>query len=411
MGIIALTTQKREVCFVADTGNQEIRYIDGVKSITGPKIVGFVDIRGKPRHWRPEGIARVNDQTLVLSDSTNLFLLKLDKSLHCGQLISIVTNLESPKGLCCIPGSCDSVFVADGHVVKEINLVSKDVRIAFDGFQSAFDVKVSADGQVGSTDVNSRKLTVYVQDPEKTMWFRSDFIGSGVASCSDGESTNAELNEPTGLSYDMNSMIICCFGGKSHGCIKMYTNLDFAVNFMSNIRNIYVAIGFLEKKIHNKNRRQKGVPIMPFSSGVGKLKSSLTYLQALASARKNYLKKNALDGSDGFIYTKTIDGLAETVTSLEHHMASFSQLEIDTTNLNLYAFTNESRKEHNFAKYKLSGQYRNPTTEQYCKTKGNDEEEFIKKSCQCPHSYHTNKFNAYQAPHVSSLSSVSLIKE
>ena len=81
--------------------------------------------------------------------SQKFVLLKLDKSLHCGQLISIVTNLESPKGLCCIPGSCDSVFFADGHVVKEINLVSKNVRIAFDGFQSAFDVKVSADGQVG----------------------------------------------------------------------------------------------------------------------------------------------------------------------------------------------------------------------------------------------------------------------
>jgi hypothetical protein len=129
LGIIATRTQKKEVCFVADTGNQEICYIDGVISITGPKIVGVVDIPGKPRQWRPEGIAIVDHQTLVLSESTNLFLLKLDELLHCGQLISIITNLDSPEGLCCIPGSCDSVFVADGHVVKEINFLTLKFRL------------------------------------------------------------------------------------------------------------------------------------------------------------------------------------------------------------------------------------------------------------------------------------------
>jgi type IV secretory pathway component VirB8 len=49
--------------------------------------------------------------------------------------------------------------------------------------------------------------------------------------------------------------------------------------------------------------------------------------------------------------------------------------------------------------------------QQYCQAKGNDEEEFIKKYCQCPHSYHANTFNTYQATHKSSLSSVSVIKE
>ena len=45
-----------------------------------------------------------------------------------------------------------------------------------------------------------------------------------------------------------------------------------------------------------------------------------------------------------------------------------SDLEIDT-GVNLYAFMNESRKEHNFVKHKQSGQYCHPTMQKYSKTK------------------------------------------
>ena len=39
-------------------------------------------------------------------------------------------------------------------------------------------------------------------------------------------------------------------------------------------------------------------------------------------------------------------------------------------------------------------------------SKGRYEIELIKKTCQCPHSYHTNSSSAYQPTHSSSLSSV-----
>ena len=78
--------------------------------------------------------------------------------------------------------------------------------------------------------------------------------------------------------------------------------------------------------------------------------------------------------------------------------------------MNLYAFSNESRKEHNFAKHKQSGQYRHPTMQEYSRAKGCEEEQ-IKKLCECPHSYHTNAFQAYQATHKFPLSSISVIKE
>ena len=86
-----------------------------------------------------------------------------------------------------------------------------------------------------------------------------------------------------------------------------------------------------------------------------------------------------MDGTDGSIYTKTLEGFSQTVASLESHIRAMDELEMDTANLNLYAFVNESRKEHNFAKHKQSGQYRHPTMQQYSRTKSGDEEEVIKK--------------------------------
>ena len=118
-----------------------------------------------------------------------------------------------------------------------------------------------------------------------------------------------------------------------------------------------------------------------------------------------------MDGSDGSIYSKTLEGFAQTFTSLKSHSLAFEEVGIDTGKLNMYAFANESRKEHGFAKHKQSGQYRHPTMQQYSRTKGVEEEEMIKKTCECPHSYHTNTFQAYQASHKSSLSSISVIKE
>ena len=115
-------------------------------------------------------------------------------------------------------------------------------------------------------------------------------------------------------------------------------------------------------------------------------------MEHVVAKRKTYLNKNILDGSDGSIYSKTLEGLADSVNSLKHHSTAFAELGINTETISLYPFVNESRKEHRFAKHKQSGQYRHPTMQQYGRAKGCDEEELVKKFCQCPHSYHTNEF-------------------
>ena len=177
---------------------------------------------------------------------------------------------------------------------------------------------------------------------------------------------------------------------------------------MAAIRNIYDSTRFLPKKEQNKSRKTDPTAKSPFIQGTHKLINSLSFLEGTMTRRKAYLHKNGLDGTDGSIYSKTSEGFSQTVASLESHICAMNELDMDTTNVNLYAFVNESRK-HNFAKHKQSGQYHHPTMQQYSRTKSGDE--VIKKTCRCPHSYRTNQFQAYQASHKSNLSSVTVIKE
>ena len=190
-------------------------------------------------------------------------------------------------------------------------------------------------------------------------WVKTKDVGSGTARPRDGKACNAELHEPTGVTFDLNSATICCIGGKNHGCIKLYSGLAFATEFMAAIRNIYDATGFL--------------PNHHFIPGTHKLIDSLSFLESTMTRRKNYLHKNGLDGTDGSIYSKTLEGFSQTVASLESHIRAMDELGMDTPNVNLYAFANESRKKHNFAKHKQSGQYRHPTM-QYSRTKSGHEE-------------------------------------
>ena len=116
----------------------------------------------------------------------------------------------------------------------------------------------------------------------------------------------------------------------------------------------------------------------------------------------------ATAGPEGTVCRASVQGFAETVKGLEAHIQSLELLELHDVlaNLNLYAFVNESRKEHGFAKHKQKGQYRHPTVHCYVQSKGHHEVELIKKTCTCPHAYHTNTSSAYQPSNRSSLSSV-----
>jgi hypothetical protein len=128
-------------------------------------------------------------------------------------------------------------MMADGNVVKEIYTSSKEKSVVAQQFQTAFDISIAGNGQIGITDVGSHKIHLLEWEDESA-WVTSTVIGGGNAGCRDGNATTAELHEPTGITFKMNSALICCIGGRDHGCIKLYSQLGFATEFMSSIRNI-----------------------------------------------------------------------------------------------------------------------------------------------------------------------------
>ena len=170
----------------------------------------------------------------------------MDGMLSGGQLVTLLDNLKSPRGLC--PSeTAETLFIADGKTIKEFDFQQRLVEVVAEGFKQAFDVALFAGGDLGVTDVQVHK--VFVMKKEENGRYRlQNTIGTGTTGCADGPSSKAELPEPTGLCFDFNSAIICCFGGFKNGYIKLYSTVHFSCKFMA----IYHVIGFLPKKSQNQ---------------------------------------------------------------------------------------------------------------------------------------------------------------
>jgi hypothetical protein len=114
-------------------------------------------------------------------------------------------------------------------------------------------------------------------------------IGTGTAGCLDGPATKAQLSEPTGLCFDFNTAIFCCFGGKQNGYIKLHITIGFACQLMNKTRQLYDAIGFLPNKVQNHLAQTEQHRISPYRDGIDKLVDSLCYMEQLISARTEFL--------------------------------------------------------------------------------------------------------------------------
>ncbi|XP_031554525.1 uncharacterized protein LOC116291494 [Actinia tenebrosa] len=347
--VMIIKAGKCEVAFVSDKGNSTIRFIRGVETFNGNKFVGTLKLQQVPRNWKPEGLAVVDTKSLAVTARKSVYIIALDDSLTSGQVISLITNLQSPHGLCVMQNN--TLLVADEHCVKQIDMEKKSVNIAAQGFKKAFDVAVSDNGTMGVTDVHAHQITLFKKTDSG--FDKDKDIGTGTAGCLDGPATKAQLSEPTGLCFDCNTAIFCCFGGKQNGYIKLHTTVGFACQFMNKIRQIYDAIGFLPKKVQKSTEQHY---IEPYREGVDKLVDFLCYMEQLISARKEFLSISPA-GPEETVYHLTVKGFSETVSSLEVHIQALEVMGMTNTvdSLNLSAFVNESRKEHGFAKHKQSG--------------------------------------------------------
>ena len=146
-------------------------------------------------------------------------------------------------------------------------------------------------------------------------------IGTGNAGCLDGPASKAQLLEPTGLCFDGDTALFCCFGGSKAGYIRVHTRVDFACRFMSIIRQIYHSIGFLPKKEQTHLAQIGRKHTAPFVEGTNNLIDSLAYLEGLIAQRKDYLKM-ATAGPEGTVYHASVQGFSETEKSLGAHIQS-----------------------------------------------------------------------------------------
>jgi hypothetical protein len=234
--VLVVKPGKNEILFVCDKGNSCIRVIKGIHSYLANKFVGTLKICHIPANWKPEGLTVVSKNCLAVCEGTAIFLVCMDATFTGGQLVSVVDNLESPYGLC-LSKVPEVVFAADGHTIKQINLETKTVDVFAQGFKQAFDVSLSNNRELGVTEVQAHKVFI-LEEAENSKYNVQSTIGTGDSGCFDGPSSKAQLSEPTGICFDFDSAIICCFGGSTNGYIKLYSKVDFACNFMATIRQI-----------------------------------------------------------------------------------------------------------------------------------------------------------------------------
>ena len=137
----------------------------------------------------------------------------------------------------------------------------------------------------GVSDVQANKI-VLMKRTDNDIFQIDTSVGSGEAGCSDGPASKAQLLEPTGLCFDFDTLLFCCFGGKNNGYVRVYTTLKFACVFLEKIRQIYDAIGFLEKTEHNRVARAGGYYRNEYAEGLQRLLDSLSYLENFIKQRK-----------------------------------------------------------------------------------------------------------------------------
>lgn len=146
-----------------------------------------------PVNWKPERLAVVAKDTIAVREGTTLNLVCMESTFNAGKLVKVVGNLQSPHGPCLFRTE-GTVFVADGHSIKQIDLEEKSIRVAHHGFKQAFDVALSTNCSLGVTDVQGHKIIILEQVQNDNYRIKST-IGTGNFGCSDAPAAKAQLSE------------------------------------------------------------------------------------------------------------------------------------------------------------------------------------------------------------------------
>ena len=198
--VLIIQPGKNEIAFVCDNWNSCIRFTKGVHLFQGDKFVGMLKVQTLPVNWKPERLAVVAKDTIAVREGPTLNLVCMESTFNAGQLVKVLDNLQSVHGLC-LTRTEGTVFVADGHSIKQIDLEKKSIRVAHHGFKQAFDVAFSTNWSLGVTDVQGHQIIILEQVQNDTYRIKSTIV-TGNFGCSDAPAAKAQLSEPTGLCFD-----------------------------------------------------------------------------------------------------------------------------------------------------------------------------------------------------------------
>ncbi|KAH8093347.1 hypothetical protein JL720_4473 [Aureococcus anophagefferens] len=184
--------------------------------------------------------------------------------------------------------------VGKKHTVEALDLGSSKIRA------EGLDVFSMGTKTLGLRDV--RELTVKLRRPGNA----------------DGDAAHAAFDEPLGASAEPGTMswYVCCYGGaRESGSVCALTPTAFAVEYMSAVEQVYLATGYMPKKM---DQSQRSARQLTFLDGIQCLRGARDYFVSNDAARRRLIANfEAIAGPEGGPCTRTVQGFDITVESLE----------------------------------------------------------------------------------------------
>ena len=169
----AIAVDSNQTIYIADSGNNRIRMIQGsaASTIAGGNSAGSKDATGISATFNnPQGIAVDSSYTLYIADTNN----------HIIRQISPAGVVTTVAGKASTSGSADG----DGTVAR---------------FNYPIGIAVDSSGNIYVADSGNNLIRKISSGVVSTL------AGSGAAAATNGQSTAAAFNSPQGLAYDASS--------------------------------------------------------------------------------------------------------------------------------------------------------------------------------------------------------------
>jgi hypothetical protein len=241
---------------------------------------------GAALKWCGLALARMTNTVMLAlttdtssGEASHIHTFNLDESMASGIPFQTFRDpsLAFSRGIC-FTKRLDALLVACGRHIKEVSLENGTVSVWPADFKNAVDVAVDLDGNVAVAD--QRASTVSLYDCNRALvvvW------GSGSPGNVDGPFKSARFDEPVGLAFLGTTAVVATYGGNKSGHISLVTGTEFGANIMEAIDALYLAIGYMPRRLPVADREQR---ILPIDIAVEKVRDSANFFTTVVVARK-----------------------------------------------------------------------------------------------------------------------------